>query len=867
MSCGSALANVCPECGTELPGQARFCLNCGHQLAQTGSAQTAANDTRANLERYIPPELLNKLEAAKKGGKTEGERRIVTMLFCDVSGSTAAAEKLDPEEWAQIMNGAFENLIAPVYRYEGTLARSMGDAILAFFGAPIGHEDDPQRAVRAGLEIVRNIAPYREEVKAQWGIDIQVRVGINTGLVVVGEVGSDLRVEYTALGDAINLAARMEQAAQPGTVQVSSDTHRLVEPLFDFEDLGLIQVKGKSEPVHTYRAMGVKAVPGSLRGIEGLHAPLIGRDKEIETLRQVAASLRQGRGGIVAVIGEAGIGKSRLVQELRSELTSGSGEDIQWLEAQGVSYDTSRPYAFFSQVLRQAFAIKEDDSTEEVRQRVEQALASSGQTQEERNNVADAVELLLSHGANSIADAGGETAKRKMFEALLRVWRQTTTPTVIFSEDLHWADPASVELLMHLFQLAEHAPVLFFCVFRPERQAPSWQVRTTAETDYPHIYTELALAPLSSEESGRLFGSLIDIPGSPPQLRQMVLDKTEGNPLFVEEFTRTLLDTGAITQDEDGLHWNPAVNLAETPIPENLLALLTSRIDRLEEDARRTLQLSAVIGRSFYRRVLERISDPETVLDREISTLQRSELIREASRVPELEYSFRHDLTRDAAYNSILLRARKDFHLRVGETVEDLFSDRLEEQAHRLAYHFYEAGADDRALKYSLMAGESAARLHANHEANAHYARAIELLGRVESDNQQRTSAYVARGRTLELSGEYEAALANYEQLHELGLSQGDQAMELASLVCQGTILAIPTRTADAARGRELSERGLNLARELKDHNAESKVLWNLMLVAYYKEENRDAAVGSGSHEMWAMFMNTSKVKKLMSAL
>ena len=221
MSCGNSLANVCPECATELPAEARFCLSCGHQLAQTGPAEAAADATRANLERYIPSELLNKLEAAKSGGKSEGERRIVTMLFCDVSGSTAAAEKLDPEEWAQIMNGAFENLIAPVYRYEGTLARLMGDAILAFFGAPIGHEDDPQRAVRAGLEIVRDIAPYREQVKAQWGIDIEVRVGINTGLVVVGEVGSDLRVEYTALGDAINLAARMEQSAQPGSVQMA----------------------------------------------------------------------------------------------------------------------------------------------------------------------------------------------------------------------------------------------------------------------------------------------------------------------------------------------------------------------------------------------------------------------------------------------------------------------------------------------------------------------------------------------------------------------------------------------------------------------------------------------------------------------
>ena len=695
-----------------------------------------------------------------------------------------------------------------------------------------------------------DIAPYRDEVKARWGIDIEVRVGINTGLVVVGEVGSDLRVEYTALGDAINLAARMEQAAQPGTVQVSADTHRLVEPLFEFEDLGLIEVKGKSEPVRTYRALEAKAVPGNLRGIEGLHAPLIGRDKEIATLRQVAADLRQGRGGIVSVIGEAGLGKSRLVQELRAELDVQGGEEIWWLESQGVSYDTSRPYAIFSQVLRRDFGIEEYDTAEAVRQRIDQTLEANDHPQEEREDVAVAIELLVSHIKNSVGEASSETAKRKLFEALIRVWRKTTTPSVMFFEDLHWADPASVELLMHLFQLAEHVPLLFFCVFRPDRQAASWQVKNTAETDYPHIYTELALTPLSGEESGQLFRSLIDIPGSPPQLRQMVLEKTEGNPLFVEEFTRTLMETGAITQDSSGLHWNPATNLAETPIPENLQALLTSRIDRLEEDARRTLQLSAVIGRSFYRRVLERISDPETILDREISTLQRSELIMEASRVPELEYTFRHDLTRDAAYNSILLRARKDFHLRVGETVEDLFGDRLEEQAHRLAYHFYEAGSDERALKYSMMAGESAARIHAHQEANSHYARAIELLDRVDPNNEQWTAAYVARGRSLELIGEYEEALALYEQLSEKGLSEGDQTMELASLVSQATVLAIPTRAADAGRCHELSERGLELARQLNDYQAESKVLWNLMLVSNYKDLDREKAVEYGEQSL-----------------
>ena len=283
-----------------------------------GPTETAQD----RIQQYVPAELLAKLESARASGGMQGERRVVTMLFCDVQGSTAAAGNLDPEEWAEIMNGAFEHLIAPVYRYEGTLPRLMGDAILAFFGAPIGHEDDPQRAVLSGLDIIQGIRPYAEQVKSQWGLDFNVRVGINTGLVVVGEVGSDLRVEYTALGDAVNLAARMEQTAEPGTVQITDETHKLIAPLFDFEDLGGVEVKGKEKPVQCYRVLQSKAEPGQLRGIEGLEAPLIGRDLEMDRLRRATGELLQGRGQICSVMGEAGLGKSRLVAELHHALAA-----------------------------------------------------------------------------------------------------------------------------------------------------------------------------------------------------------------------------------------------------------------------------------------------------------------------------------------------------------------------------------------------------------------------------------------------------------------------------------------------------------------------------------------------------------------
>ncbi len=842
-SCGNPMIVACSQCGTELSRQARFCSNCGHR-----QTEPETDPARAKLERYIPRELFTKLEASRTGG-AQGERRVVTMLFCDVIGSTAAAERLDPEDWAQIMNGAFEHLIAPVYRYEGTLARLMGDAILAFFGAPIAHEDDPQRAVRAGLEIVQAVGPYRQEVRQQWGVDFEVRVGINTGLVVVGEVGSDLRVEYTALGDAINVAARMEQTARPGTVQVAGDTHRLVEPLFDFEDLGPTEVKGKAEPVRAYRVVGTKSVPGRLRGIEGLSAPLIGRKNETDVLRQTFARLRQGRGGILCMIGEAGLGKSRLIGELRNELSTDGDSPIEWTEAGGVSYDTSRPYGLFMQQLRHVFGVEENDPPDLVHRKVEGGLA--GLPSEERDGVTSAVGLLLSPSPPSAgSNVEGETVKRRMFEGLLRVWRRVSRPTVIVSEDLHWADPASVELLIHLIQLAERVPILFLCTFRPERRSPAWQVKLTSETDYPHLYTEIELGALSEEDSDELFGNLLSISGFPSQLRQRVLAKTEGNPFFVEEFIRTLIDSGSVTREANGLQWRPDTQVDEVPIPENLRALLTSRIDRLEEGARRTLQLSSVIGRSFYHRVLELISESPSDLGGGLSVLQRAELIREAARVPELEYIFCHDLTREAAYSSILVRVRREFHSRVGWAVEELFGDRLEDQAHRLAHHFYEAQDYQRALKYSLMAGHAAARLYAHTEANAHYSRAVELVDRVPSSSELRIEVYLARGRTLELVGEFDEALANYQQLEGVARESHDRGLELAALIPQATVHSTSNPKFDPEKGRALSNKGLSLARELGDHRAEARVLWNLMLLEYYEGRNREEAIRYGEQSL-----------------
>src|SRR5687768_1724692 len=332
----------CPRCQALNPDQAKFCMNCGGRLVPSGSfEEEKPKASDFNLDRYLPQELVTKLESARARNSMVGERRVITMLFCDVKGSTAAAEKVDPEVWTEIMNGIFEHMIRPIYKYEGLVPRLMGDAILAFFGAPITHEDDPQRAVLAGLEIQESIQPYAEEIRLRYGLAFGLRVGINTGLVVVGEIGSDLRMEYTAIGDAINLAARMEQTAAVGTIQISEETYKLVAPFFEFEPLGEVEVKGKSAPIKTYRVLGVKATPGQLRGLVGLSSPLVGREAQLALLTEQLDQLAKGAGAVVAVMGEAGLGKSSLIAEVKK---SDGGLRFSWLRGDALSYARSISY-------------------------------------------------------------------------------------------------------------------------------------------------------------------------------------------------------------------------------------------------------------------------------------------------------------------------------------------------------------------------------------------------------------------------------------------------------------------------------------------------------------------------------------------
>jgi class 3 adenylate cyclase/tetratricopeptide (TPR) repeat protein len=822
-------AVTCPKCGAANPDDARFCNACGSSLDPTSDAVTG-------LDPFLPRELLAKLEAARAGRAMEGERRIVTMLFCDVKGSTAMAETLDPEDWAEIMNGAFERLIAPIYRYEGTLARLMGDAIFAFFGAPIAHEDDPQRAVWAGLDIISGIATYKDQVRAERGLELDVRVGINTGPVMVGQVGSDLRLEYTAMGDAVNVAARMEQTAAPGTVQVTAETHRLVEPLFEFEARGGIEVKGKAEPVAAYKVMGRRAEPGPIRGMRG--SPLVGRDREIEQLRGAIEEAQSGRGRIVSLIGEAGLGKSRLVAETRAEWTRRQPDDPRhgdleihriWETWQCVSYDATRPYSQYRRMVAQIARIEDTDAPDVVRTKLAATIELG------------AAEWLEPHmrvwrPLFGVTEPEEEPLEGEAFrEAIMDLVPASTRafgadpPRLLVFEDLHWCDEASMDVLIETAKLVDDLPCLFLFAYRPDREAPSWRLKQWLETEYPHRSTELALAPLSDDESGHLIDALI--PDENPAVRAQILERTDGNPLFVEEVVAAVLEHDEIA------------------IPNSLQALFTARLDALDETSKHTLQLASVIGRSFTEPVLLAVS-PTTDLSASLRTLERLGLIVETARTPEREFAFRHSLTQDATYDTILLRRRRELHQHVGEVFEELYANRIDEFAPLLARHFQEAGDDERTLRYATAAADAATRLYANAEAVTHATTAIEAAKRLGRTEEALTHLYPNRGRALELSGRFEEAVATYEEMEKLAESSGAPSSALAASVALTTLYATPTPIFDAVVGRELSERTIELARELGDRSAESKALWNLMILDVYSGGDPAEAVDVGERSL-----------------
>lgn len=724
-----------------------------------------------SLQQYVPAELKKKLEAARTGGGIAGERKHVTVLFADIVGSTALAEKLDPEDWGEVVSGAHRRVSEAVYEYEGIIAQLLGDGVLAFFGAPITHEDDPVRAVNAALGLQKRIRQYAEEVRDRHNLpDFQMRAGVNSGLVVVGNVGNDLHMEYLAIGDTVNLAARLQSAAEGGTVLVSASTARAVRHAFELESVGDLELKGKSEPVPAFRVAGRKTLATRARGIEGLYAEMVGREAELEILTGVLTDLKQGVGRIVLVLGEAGVGKTRLVSECRGMFQKLIGSAGNWFETNTLSYESNQAYGLFQRLIRRVSGATYDDPPEVVREKLESLIADL--PDEPRLRARQVLEPLLGvQSDDGSLPLEGEAFRQELLEATRAWWRGqfSNRPTVLAFDDIHWADAASVALFRQLLALTDELPLVLLCALRTERQAPAWQIKTSADDEFHHGYAEVTLRPLSEAESNELLNRLLAIPEIPDRLRASILEKSGGNPFFIEEVVRALIESGAVVPEERTVngetrrYWRATSERADFEIPDNLQSLLAARMDRLEEATRGTLQMAAVIGRTFYRRVLQAVDDAAPELDKRVGTLMQLEMIREAARLPEVEYAFRNPLTQEAVYKTILVKRRREFHRRVGEAIESLYAGSLERLSGLLVHHFALAGERAKAVSYARQASQQAQALYAYDDAAQSLRAALELL----SPGEKSETHLILReelGDIYRLLRDGEQAIAQYQQ-------------------------------------------------------------------------------------------------------
>jgi class 3 adenylate cyclase/tetratricopeptide (TPR) repeat protein len=732
-----------------------------------GTAASAASAPAATPAQeplaYTPPYLAEKILTSRSA--MEGERKQVTVLFADVVGFTTLAEQLDPEVVHEIINRCFEGITAEVHRFEGTINQYTGDGVMALFGAPIAHEDSPRRAVHAALGIQRAIRDVAQALQAERGLSLEMRIGINTGLVVVGKIGDDLRMDYTAVGDTTNLAARLQQMAQPGSVVISAATHQHVAGFFDTRDLGERPVKGRA-PVLAFEVLR----PRSRRtrfdvAVERGLTPLVGRERELATLCERFREVKAGRGQVVGIVAEAGMGKSRLVLEFRRALAQ-AGEAVTWLEGHCISFGQASPFLPLIELLREHLQIDEFDGEPEIIAKVEQGMRRMGELEAH----IPAIRSLLSvdPGDPAFAALEGTVRRRHLFAALraLSLRGAQLRPLVLVVEDLHWIDTSSEEFLTFLLDAVAGVPLLLLVTYR---------IGYTPPCGSRSFYTTLTLQSFSEVETLSMAGHVLGTAQFPIELQTALMAKAEGVPLFIEEVTKTLLDLGVL-QREDGAY-RLVKSLSEVSVPDTIQGIIMARLDRLGDDGKRTVQMASVIGRQFLVRLLARIAGLSHRLEGLLRELQALEIIYEQGLVPEPAYIFKHAMIQDVAYQSLLLQRRKALHRAVGEAIEELYPDRLEEHYAELAYHFLQGEVWEKALVYCRQAGTNAITHSAYREAVTYFEQALGALQRLPASPDTHAQTIDLRldlRRALYPLGEIEQIFVCLQEAQTLAEALGD---------------------------------------------------------------------------------------------
>ncbi len=712
--CGASLAAVCTTCGFSNPADFAFCGKCGTALA---SSRRESPIDFSRPQSYTPKHLADKILTTR--GSIEGERKLVTVLFADVADFTALSEKLDPEEVHQIMDGCFKILMDEIHRHEGAVNQFTGDGVMALFGAPVAHEDHARRACHAALNIQKALKGYAERIEGECGVAFKMRVGLNSGPVIVGAIGDDLRMDYTAVGDTTNLAARMESLARPGTILASVNTHRLTRDFFEFESMGGLEVKGKEELQKAFRLIGAGEVATRIgaSAAKGL-TRFVGRKRSMAAVTEAYDKAKSGTGQVLGIVGDAGVGKSRHLLEMKNVLSPG---EYVYLEGQCLHYGGSMAYLPLLDILRSFFGIHEGDREYVLKKRMKETVLELDETLV--RTLPPFQELLSLKGDDeSFSKLDPREKREKTFEAMRDLFIRISQdkPLIIVVEDLHWIDRTSNDFLEYLIGWLANTAILLILLYRPE-YTHQWASKS--------FYTQINLDQLNPSSSTELIKAMLEEGNVAPELKQLILTRASGNPLYMEEFTHTLLENGAIEKKEN--RYVLCRDASDIRVPDTIQGIIAARMDRLEDNIKRTMQVASVIGRDFAFRILQTITGMRAELKSYLLNLQGLEFIYEKKLFPELEYMFKHALTQEVAYNSLLVKRRKEIHEKIGLAIEQIYAERLEEFYEMLAYHYAKAENLEKAYGYFKLSGYKAIKNCALREAFAFCKQAIAALDRM----------------------------------------------------------------------------------------------------------------------------------------
>lgn len=745
-------------------------------MEQTPQPAKTTEVTPEKLGVMMGSDLAERLK--KAGIEARGQRRSVTVLFTDLTGYTALSEKMDSEDVYDLVQRYVRVLINNVYKYEGIVDKLTGDGLMALFGAPISLENNAERAVRAALDMQADITNLSREIKRDYGIELKMRVGLHSGMVVVGGVGSNLMMNYTAIGDTVNLAHRIEEAAPPGTILVSEHVYRQIRPVFDCQQSSVLTPKGISRPVVAYRVLGLKSRPGRVRGLEGLRAPMIGRDSELDALKHTLERLIDTRcGQFTLVTGEAGLGKSRLISEFKSIALH---YPVRLIEGASLAYRRSVSYWIFQDLLYNYLGVHPNTPALEIRDKlssqVYQSLGNQG------------IELLpyLEHILSlpySDSKAGEKLRyldagqlRKQIFLALrdLLLLESRNGPLLVILEDLHWADDASLNLIQYLLESLKDSAIFLLGITRDVLPGAMEKAVEWARTNLEDLTSIVQLQHLSLNQSEELLYQLLSLPEIPDSLREQILQRSAGIPFFLEEILRMLIDEGVLQYEDQRWQFVPGKEIASIGVPTTLQDLILARFDRLDTNQRRVLQVASVIGKDFNLPVLSavlQLSNPFELRSL-LSQLTEREFVLPRPGSREMEYTFRHILMSDAIFGTLLKRERSQLHGQVAAAIERLYAGQLESQIELLANHYRWSPQRDRALHYLILAGEKAARNNVNEQARSHFEAALELLSEVDHTTEQAARIHLGLGDAFLISGDYPSARQQYENGLEVILAE-----------------------------------------------------------------------------------------------